>query len=69
MKPDFEAMSRQELKRYILAHRNDAEAISAYVTKISAEPGWVTYPAPSSPEDLDKYPEFLEKVRRDGQLS
>jgi hypothetical protein len=65
MKPDYVAMSRQELRSYLLGNRTDASAVSAYVQKISAEPGWVTCPALSSSDDLDNYPEFLEKVRRE----
>lgn len=65
MKPDFQGMSRQELRSYLLNHRTDLQAISAYVKKISGEPDWVTCPALTSPEDLDNYPAFLDKVRRE----
>jgi hypothetical protein len=65
MKPDFQAMSREQLRSYLLVHRNDSEAISAYVEKISHEPGWMTCHALNSPDDLDNYPEFLAKVRRE----
>lgn len=65
MKPDFQRMSRQELRSYLLNHRTDLQAVSAYVQKISTEPGWVTCPALSSPDDLDNYPEFLAQVRRE----
>ncbi|MGI0491295.1 MAG: hypothetical protein B0A82_20870 [Alkalinema sp. CACIAM 70d] len=67
MKPNFTTMSRAALKSYLLSHRNDADAMSAYIQKISAEPGWVECSALNSPDDLDNYPEFLEKVRRAGQ--
>ncbi|MBE9031136.1 hypothetical protein IQ266_15485 [filamentous cyanobacterium LEGE 11480] len=65
MKPNFQGMSRQELRSYLLKHRSDLQAISAYVQKISAEPDWVTCPALTSPTDLDNYPDFLAKVRRE----
>jgi hypothetical protein len=63
MKPNFHIMSRQELRSYLLQHRADVEAISAYVQKINGEHNWVTCAALSSPEDLDNYPDFLDRVR------
>jgi hypothetical protein len=37
-KPNFAAMSKTELKRYLLEHRNDTEAFDALMDKINAEP-------------------------------
>ncbi|RUR85710.1 DUF6887 family protein [Chlorogloeopsis fritschii PCC 9212] len=37
-KPNFAAMSKTELKRYLLEHRNDTEAFHALMDKIDAEP-------------------------------
>ena len=68
MKPNFKAMSRKELKAYVLEHRDDNEAISAYIEKSEAEGNWVTMPPLKSMEDLDNYPEFLDKIRKDGEL-
>ncbi|WP_172957387.1 DUF6887 family protein [Aphanothece sacrum] len=34
-KPNFKAMNSQELKRYVLSHREDDEAFHAYVDKIN----------------------------------
>jgi hypothetical protein len=65
MKPEFASMSRHSLKTYLLAHRSDTEALSAYIQRISHEPNWVTCPALDSPQDLDNYPEFLAKVQRE----
>lgn len=61
---DFTTMTRQELRRYLLGNRTDTAAVSAYVQRISGESGWVTCAALSAPDDLDNYPEFLNKVRR-----
>jgi len=38
MKPDFQSMSRAELRAYILEHRDDREAFHAYIDKLAAEP-------------------------------
>jgi hypothetical protein len=63
-KPDFQAMSQKELQSYALAHRDDQEAFYAYVDKLHAEATWVDMPALESPDELDNYPEFLERVLR-----
>lgn len=67
MKPNFEAMSRKELRAYVIKHPDDDEAFYAYVDKSEAEGNWVKMPPLKSIEDLDNYPEFLEKIRKDGQ--
>lgn len=37
-KPNFLAMTKSELKRYLLEHRNDTEAFETLMDKINAEP-------------------------------
>jgi hypothetical protein len=61
--PNFQTMSRKELHAYVLAHRDDQEAFYAYVDKLHAEARWVEMPPLQSLEDLENYPEFLERVR------
>ena len=66
MKPNFNEMSRKELRTYVLAHRDDDEAFYALADKISAETAnKVPLPLLKSLEDLENYPEFIEKLRRD----
>lgn len=62
-KPNFQAMSQQDLHAYVLAHRDDQEAFYAYVDKLHAEADWVEMPPLQSLEDLENYPEFVERVR------
>ncbi|MCP6759064.1 MAG: hypothetical protein NHB32_09920 [Fischerella sp. CENA71] len=61
--PNFQTMSRKELHAYVLAHRDDQEAFYAYVDKLHAEASWVEMPPLQSLEDLENYPEFIERVR------
>jgi hypothetical protein len=61
--PNFQVMSQKELHAYVLAHRDDQGAFYAYVDKLHAEANWVEMPLLQFPEDLDNYPEFLERVR------
>ena len=70
MKPDFKAMSRKELRAYILQHRYDDEAFYTYIDKLEAEATWVEFPAPKSIDDLKNFSELLEKYGklRQGEL-
>ncbi|MBX9254674.1 hypothetical protein H1Q63_12070 [Desmonostoc muscorum CCALA 125] len=61
-KPNFEAMSIKELHTYVLAHRDDMEAFYAYVDKLHAQATWIEMPPLQSLDDLQNYPEFLEKL-------
>jgi hypothetical protein len=38
MKVDFTAMTLKELKRYVLAHRNDQVAFQALIDRIDTQP-------------------------------
>jgi hypothetical protein len=59
MKPDFHAMTKSELKQYLLQHRNDEEAFHALMDKAHAEPAPVWY----SIEDADRLAEILPELR------
>lgn len=64
MKPNFQEMSKKELRAYVLAHRDDEEAFYALADKISAETAnKVPIPPLKSLDDIENYPEFLEKLR------
>lgn len=65
MKPNFNEMSLKELRAYVLAHRDDNEAFYAYMDKSKTEGNWVKMPPLNSVDDLDNYPEFLEKIHKD----
>ncbi|MEM1167745.1 MAG: hypothetical protein AAGJ08_01290 [Cyanobacteria bacterium P01_H01_bin.35] len=64
-KPNFQTMTYQELKSYVLSHRDDDEAFSAYVDKVNERKDRVIYPPLKSLEDMEKYPEFIEQMRQD----
>lgn len=64
--PNFEAMSRKELRAYILEHRDDEYAFRVYLDRITAEAtDSVVYPAPQSIDDLNHFPQLLEKHRKE----
>ena len=64
-KPNFSEMSTKELRAYVMAHRDDDEAFYAYVDKLHAEANWVEHPPLKSIEDMENYPELLERFRQD----
>lgn len=58
-KPDFSRMTRQELRAYILAHRDDDDAIEALIKR--GDPNSPTYPFPQTDEDLREMEEILKR--------
>jgi hypothetical protein len=62
-KSNFAAMTRKELRAYILEHREDEEAFQVYMDKVTGEPGEI-YPAPQSIDDLKNFPELLENYQQ-----
>jgi hypothetical protein len=66
IKREFESMSREELRAYILEHREDERAFQVYLDRVTAEPGEI-YPAPKSIEDLSHFPDLVTKNRRNKQ--
>jgi hypothetical protein len=58
-KPNFAAMSKTELKRYLLEHRNDTEAFHALMDKINAEPNPKFYTI----DEIGKLQKLIEAKR------
>lgn len=67
-KPDFQKMSRAELRKYVLEHREENEAFQTYVDKFTSE-DTPLFPAPQSIDDLANFPELyrqhLERLRKE----
>jgi hypothetical protein len=60
MKPDFETMSKAELRAYYLAHRDDNEAFYTLVDRLKADnKDAVRYPFPDTPELLKEMEENI----------
>ncbi|AFY83359.1 DUF6887 family protein [Oscillatoria acuminata] len=52
MNPKFDRMSRDELKAYLLAHRDDLDALDALVNRRSPDSEATWYPAPLTEETI-----------------
>lgn len=55
--PDFDSMSREELRQYMLDNRDDKAAFEFYLDKFR-NPDSPIYPAPQSLEDMS----YLQKI-------
>ncbi|MDJ0801037.1 MAG: hypothetical protein QNJ51_30240 [Calothrix sp. MO_167.B12] len=55
--PDFDSMTREELRQYMLEHRDDKAAFEFYLDKFR-NPNNPIYPAPQSLEDMS----YLQKI-------
>ena len=57
MKPNFATMTTAEVRAYLLAHRDDQEALQAYIDKTDAENPNPRYYGPddSISEAIDEY--------------
>ncbi|OUL29852.1 hypothetical protein BV372_22400 [Nostoc sp. T09] len=58
-KPDFSRMTRQEMRAYILVHRDDDEAIEALIKR--GDPNSPKYRFPQTDEDLREMEEILKR--------
>ncbi|MBD2594912.1 hypothetical protein H6G74_11300 [Nostoc spongiaeforme FACHB-130] len=56
-KYDFMSMTRSELRRYILEHREDEAAFQIYLDRFSSNSSEI-FPAPQTIEDLDNFPQL-----------
>lgn len=64
METNFQEMTKEELRAYVLAHREDEQAFHAYIDKINAQADRVEHPPLNSIDDMKNYPEFIEKLRQ-----
>jgi hypothetical protein len=53
MKPDFSAMTKAELRAYVIAHPNDRTAFHAFVDQFTAEALPETFDLPKSEADFE----------------
>jgi hypothetical protein len=59
MKPDFSRMTREDLRAYVLAHREDDDAIEALIKR--RNPNSPKYRFPQTDEDLMEMEKILKQ--------
>jgi hypothetical protein len=52
--PDFQQMSRKELRTYVLTHREDEEALRIYMARLHNEPGITRQSGGLNEEDFNQ---------------
>jgi len=60
LKPDFQQMSRKELRLYVLNNREDDEALRLYMTRLHNEPGVNRQIGGPLEEDLNQLEDLLK---------
>ena len=60
-KPDFQQISRKELRNYVLSHREDDEALRIYMKRMRTEPGVFRYTGSLNEEDINQLEQLLKK--------
>ncbi len=64
-KPNFDTMSKAELRAYVINHQDDREAFYALVDRLTAQSNSVVYPASMTPEEIHQSVlEHIEKQRK-----
>lgn len=61
--PNFDEMSRAELRAYVLEHRDDEEAFHAYVDRLATEPV-LARGTPEDARDPVRFAEIVERVKK-----
>ena len=62
MKPDYDAMSKAELRAYVIAHREDREAFYKLVDRFKADSkNQIRHPFPKSLEDITKVRDLVQE--------
>ena len=69
-KPDFQTMPRKELRAYVLAHRDDENALRIYMDRLKSEPGIIRHQGSVTADDLAQLDQLLQKsINKTGDAS
>ncbi|MGV0026921.1 DUF6887 family protein [Phormidesmis priestleyi] len=61
MKPDFTAMTKVDLRAYLVAHPNDRDAFRAFVDRFTADASPETYAMPQSQADIEEVAKLIQQ--------
>ncbi|WP_448564577.1 DUF6887 family protein [Trichothermofontia sp.] len=59
--PDFQTMPRQQLRAYVLSHREDEDALRTYMDRLRTEPGIIRYQGGPTDDDLAQLEQYLQR--------
>lgn len=61
MKTDFNAMTKAELRAYLVAHPNDQTAFYAFVDRFTSEASAETFPMPQSQAEVEDTAQIIQQ--------
>ena len=61
MKPDFNNMTKPELRAYIIAHPDDKNAFHAFVDRCTADASPETFDLPQSKSDVEEIENLIQQ--------
>jgi aromatic ring hydroxylase len=61
IKPNFNSMSRKELRAYLIANPNDQEAFYTFVDRFASETSSETFDIPKSNNDLAQVEDLIRQ--------
>jgi hypothetical protein len=61
MKPDFDNMTKAELRAYVIAHPADQTAFHAFVDRFTAEASAETYDIPKLNTDVEEVESLIKR--------
>ncbi len=64
MKPDFDKMSKPELRAYVLVHRDDLQALEALHDRRTPDSEAIWFHTPQSPEEDTQQCELFQRLIR-----
>lgn len=62
MKPDFKTMPRKDLIAYVLAHRDDDEAVETLISRRSPDSEAIWFPPPKTEEEWQQQLEIIRPI-------
>ena len=69
-KPNFQTMPRKKLRAYVLAHRDDENALRIYMDRLKSEPGIIRHQGGVTADDLAQLDQLLKKsINKTGDAS
>ncbi|MGK7944323.1 MAG: hypothetical protein AB4058_07625 [Microcystaceae cyanobacterium] len=54
MKPDFNAMTKDELRQYVITHQADKDAFYQYVDLLKSNSSGQVYPNSMTPDEIEQ---------------
>lgn len=69
MTPNFDKMTKTELRAYLVAHPNDRTAFYAFVDRYTSDASPNTYSMPGSPAEIQEIDRLIQAKVKQRKLS